>query len=203
MPSMLEWGAGRDAAEIAVLAVHGRGGNPESMREISDRFGPTPAQFFAPEAPGNTWYPQPFLQSLEANEPALSGSLATVDECLEELAASGFGPERVVLWGFSQGACLVSHRVLTAPRRYRGLIAFTGGYIGPDEITAPGAVPLAGMPALLRSVSEDPWVPSHRVEATAEALRAAGAEVDLRIAPGDQHIVTDEACAAATEFLAS
>lgn len=203
MPTMLEWGAGRDAAEVAVLAVHGRGGSPDSMREVSDRFGPTPARFFAPEAPGSTWYPQPFLQSLEANEPALSHSLRTVDECLETLADAGFGPERVVLWGFSQGACLVSHRVLTAPRGYRGLIAFTGGYIGPDELAAPGAAPLSGMPALLRSISEDPWVPSHRVEDTAAALRAAGAAVDLRIAPGDQHIITDEACEAATKFLAA
>jgi len=202
MPPMLEWGAAADDAGLAVLAMHGRGGDPDSMREIAERFGPAPARFFAPEAPGNTWYPQGFLQPLEDNQPALSDSLHALDECLEQLSGLSFGPRRVVLWGFSQGACLVSHYVLAKkPRRCGGLIAFTGGYIGPEEISAPRGA-LSGMPALLRSISEDPWVPRHRVESTAEALRAAGAAVDLRIDAGDQHIVTDEACRAATEFLA-
>lgn len=202
MSPMLEWGAGTEDAEVAVLAMHGRGGDPGSMREVAGRFGPAPARFFAPEAPGNTWYPGGFLQPLESNQPALQDSLGTLGRCLEQLAESGFGPERVVLWGFSQGACLISHYALAvAPRRYAGMIVFTGGFIGPDVLPAPADDPLAGVPVVLRSISEDPWVPRHRVEETASALRAAGAEVDLRIDPGDEHIITDEACEAATALL--
>lgn len=202
MSPMLEWGAGPEEAKFAVLAVHGRGGDPGSMREVADRFGPAPARFFAPEAPGNSWYPGGFLQPLESNQPDLENSLRTVARCLDQLAEAGFGPDRVVLWGFSQGACLISHYALTvAPRRYAGLIVFTGGFIGPDAIPAPVEDSLAGVPVVLRSISEDPWVPRHRVEETASALRVAGAAVDLRIDPGDEHIITDEACQAATELL--
>lgn len=204
MSPMLEWGARPEDAKFAVLAMHGRGGDPGSMREVASRFGSAPVRFFAPEAPGNTWYPGGFLQPLESNQPALESSLRTVGQCLDRLAEAGFGAQRVVLWGFSQGACLVSHYALTvAPRRYAGMIVFTGGFIGPDVIPYPVDEPLAGVPVVLRSVSEDPWVPRHRVEETGAALRAAGAEVDLRIDPGDEHIITDEACAAATELLTS
>ncbi|SFT02078.1 alpha/beta hydrolase [Saccharopolyspora flava] len=204
MSPMLEWGASREDARVAVLAVHGRGGDPGSMREVAGRFGAAPARFFAPEAPGNAWYPGGFLQPLEDNQPALENSLRTLGQCLDELAGAGFGPERVVLWGFSQGACLISHCALTvAPRRYAGLIVFTGGFIGPELIADPVDEPLAGVPVVLRSISEDPWVPRHRVEETAASLRAAGAEVDLRIDPGTEHIITDEACEAATRLLNS
>lgn len=195
MTSLLEWGA---PADLAVLAVHGRGQDAAVMRTLARRLGPAPVRFFAPEADGNTWYPRSFLEPVEHNQPALDRSLRVIESCFDELAEAGFGSERVVLWGFSQGACLLSHLVLTAPRPLAGLVLFTGGYVGS---TPPSGATLVGVPVVLRSISDDPWVPRQRVEETAELLRRAGAKVDLRIDPGTEHIVTDEACAAATELL--
>lgn len=203
MNPVLEWGGGDGRDGPVVLAVHGRGQSPEFMREVADRIPAPGARFVAPEADGNSWYPEPFLEPLDRNRPALDRSLAVLDRCLDELAGRGSGPDRVVLWGFSQGACLLAQHVLTvAPRRYAGLILFTGGYIGPDPVTPPPAGSLAGLDVLVRSIEHDPWVPRYRVEDTAELLRDAGAAVDLRIDPGTEHVITDEACAAAGRLLA-
>ncbi len=199
---MVQWGTAAEEAAVAVLAVHGRSQDPSFMRQVAQRFGPSPARFYAPEAPGNSWYPRPFLEPLAANQPDLDESLRILDGCLAGLAGAGFAPGRVVLWGFSQGACLLSHYVLTSPRPFAGLILFTGGYIGPEALPAPAGKPLRAVPAVVRSVDQDPWVPSHRVRETAAVLSRAGAEVDVRIDPGTEHIVTDEACAAATRLLA-
>ncbi|RCW45726.1 phospholipase/carboxylesterase [Halopolyspora algeriensis] len=199
--AMLQFGVARADAELAVLAVHGRGQDPTFMQQTAQRFGASPARFYAPEAAGNSWYPQPFLEPLERNQPDLDEALHTIDLCLGHLAEVGFGPDRTVLWGFSQGACLLSHYVLSSPRRFAGIILFTGGYLGPGPRQAPEGEPLREVPAVLRSIDRDPWVPRSRVEDTAALLTHAGAGVDLRIDPGTEHIITDEACAATTRLL--
>ncbi|GAA1396034.1 dienelactone hydrolase family protein [Pseudonocardia kongjuensis] len=197
---MLRWGD--PAAPVTVLALHGRDRDPADMRATASRFGPVPARFAAPRAPGGSWYPKPFLEPFEENRAALQAALDVVDDRLDRLAAEGHDRDRVVLWGFSQGACLAAHHVLarrTAP--LAGLVLFTGGFVGPDPLPAPPPGSLAGTPAVLRSIADDPWVPRRRVEQTAALLTAAGAEVDLRIEPGDEHVITDEACSAAAALL--
>lgn len=193
---------GDPGAPVAVLALHGRGGDPADMRATATRFGPVPARFVAPRADGASWYPKPFLEPFEENRAALETALGVVDDQLARLAEQGYGRDRVVLWGFSQGACLAAHHVLarrTAP--LAGLVLFTGGFVGPDPLPPPSAGSLAGTPAVLRSISDDPWVPRRRVEETAALLTGGGAEVDLWIEPGDEHVITDEACGAAGGLL--
>src|SRR5690606_41092010 len=114
----------------AVLAVHGRGQDAAFMAEPSRRFGPAPVRFFAPQAEGNTWYPLSFLEPIERTEPALSRSLGVLESSLDARDEAGFPPGRVVLWGFSQGACLAAQLMLTSPRALAGLVLFTGGCIG-------------------------------------------------------------------------
>ncbi|MBB3050842.1 putative esterase [Prauserella isguenensis] len=195
-----EWGVPAERAELAVLTVHGRGQDPAFMRATSERFGPAPVRFFAPEAEGNTWYPLSFLEPADRNEPALGRSLQVLEDAFGRVARAGFDARRIVLWGFSQGACLMSQLILTAPRPVAGLVVFTGGYIG-TEPPRPEAGSLHDVPTVVRSVEHDPWVPRERVEATTALLRGAGADVDHRIAPGDEHVITDEACRMATELL--
>lgn len=199
---VLEWGLEREQAQVAVLTLHGRAQDPGFMRDTAGRFGAVPARFYAPEAAGNTWYPRPFLAPVEDNRPELDAAFDVLEGCLDRLAGEGFTRERVVLWGFSQGACVLSHYVLTtAPGRFGGMILFTGGYLGPDPLPPPEGEPLSGVRTVLRSIDQDPWVPRSRVEETAAVLSRAGAPVDLRIDPGEEHVITDEACAAATGLL--
>ena len=197
----VEWGADWREADLAVLTLHGRGQDPEFMRATAARFGPAPVRFHAPPAPGRTWYPRPFLDPVERNQPELDRSLRTVEECVRHLAELGFGPERLVLLGFSQGACLLSQYALTSPARFAGLVLLTGGHIIPDPFPAASGHPLLNVPVVMRSIENDPWVPRWRVEETAALLAERGASVDLRIDPGHEHIITDEACHAATEVL--
>nr|WP_228046162.1 phospholipase [Saccharopolyspora sp. HNM0983] len=200
----MEWGADPADAERAVLAVHGRGQGPDFLQRTALRFGDLPVRFHAPRAAGGSWYPGSFRDPPADNQPALEDSLDVLAGCTRLLADRGFPPERTVLWGFSQGACLLAHYALTRARaRFGGIILFTGGYLGPDGDGAPPPEPaLRGVDALLRTVDRDPWVPPQRVADTAEVLRRSGAHVDLRIDPGAEHIITDEACTAAARLLA-
>jgi predicted esterase len=197
----VEWGTGWDEADLAVLALHGRGQDPEFMRATAARFGPAPVRFVAPGAPGNSWYPQPFLEPVERNQPKLDQSQRTVEQCVRQLGERGFGPERVVLLGFSQGACLLSQYALTCPAPFAGLVLLTGAHINPDPFPAACGKPLQDVPVVMRSIENDPWVPRWRIEETAVLLAERGASVDLRVDPGHEHIITDEACHAATEVL--
>lgn len=200
---MVVWGSSLEEARVALLAVHGRGQTPAFMESLSERFKVSRVRYYGPSAAANTWYPKPFLEAIERNEPALSHALATLSSHVDSVLSDGFTLDKVVLCGFSQGACLLSHFVLSHPVKYGGLILLTGGYLGPDTITAPAGKPLDGVPAVLRSVEQDPWVPKSRVEQTAAALLASGAKVDIRIAPGREHIITEEAVDAAVKLLNS
>lgn len=198
---MTEWGCGVSSARLAVLAVHGRGQNPAFMQDQAERIQSTGVRYYAPSAASDSWYPNPFMDPLPRNEPALSRSIEALGAHLDAIRDDGFGTERILLWGFSQGACLLSQYVLNRPGPFAGLILLTGGYLGPVAAPGPAGRPLDAVPALLRTIEHDPWVPRHRVEETAAALRTAGADVGLRIAPGRDHVITDEAMTAATALI--
>lgn len=188
---------GEESATLAVIAVHGRGQNPNDMRDLADRIDARGVRYFAPEAPGNSWYPGLFLEPIENNQPSLDTALAIMEATIDDVRSRGFDDSRIVLWGFSQGACLLSHLLLTRHPRPAAAVLFTGGHVGAQPLVALTGDPLADLPVLMRSISHDPWVPPTRVAETADLLTAAGASVDLLIADGDQHIVTDEATATA------
>ena len=93
-------------------------------------------------------------------------ALARMEDVRRSLEALGRRDEEIVWLGFSQGACLSCEYVARARRRFAGVIAFTGGLIGPsgDDLTQPGD--LGGTPMLLTVSDADPLVPVYRVEET-------------------------------------
>jgi len=196
-------GTADSGARIAVLAVHGRGQDPSFMKEQSLRFDVPGVRFYAPEAPDNTWYPLGFTAPLEDNEPKLSESLGIVDDHLHRVLGDGFTLGQIVLWGFSQGACLLTQYAIHTPQPFGGLLLYTGGYLGPEALAHPSGLGFAGVPVVIRSIDEDPWVPKERVEETAEYFVAAGARVDSRIDKGTEHGITDEAVKAGKALLES
>jgi len=186
-------GTNEAAPRIAVLAAHGRGQSPAFMREQAMRLAVPGLKFYAPHAPNDTWYPLGFMEPLIANEPKLSESLNSLASLLRTIEADGFTAEQIVLWGFSQGACLITQFALEHPAPYAGLLIFTGGYVGPHTLSPVVHSKLTGVPVVIRSIDEDPWVPKKRVEETAELFARAGAIVNLRIDRGNVHGITDEA----------
>src|SRR5262245_41414187 len=152
------------AARAAVILLHGRGGTVQDILGLARAFWRDDVAYLAPAAANHTWYPQPFLAPLDANEPWLSSALARVEEVLASLVAEGLAHERVIVAGFSQGACLTLEHAARNPRRYGGTIAFTGGLIGPPGTPRDYPGSLAGTPVFLGSGDPDPHVPWERVE---------------------------------------
>lgn len=193
---MLQAGAALEVADGLVILLHGRGGSASDILSLKEAMEPErnglKLCWLAPEAAGRTWYPNSFLAPREANEPYLSSALSRVGSLIARAAEAGILPERIVIGGFSQGACLSTEFVASHPARYAGLIAFTGGLIGPPGMNFAHSGELAGMPALLLSGDPDPHVPWSRIEESAAVLGGMGAEVTLRRYPGRPHTVSHE-----------
>ncbi len=190
-------------AEAALILVHGRGATAESILELADYL-PHPAMaYLAPQAAGNTWYPNSFLMPMEQNEPYLSSALARLGALLGEVERAGIPAERVVLAGFSQGACLASEFVARHARRYGGLLAFSGGLIGPPGTPRVYDGALDGTPVFLGCSDIDPHIPLVRVNETAEVLARLGAAVDKRIYPRFGHTINQDELDAAAALVAA
>ncbi|HEY6413073.1 MAG TPA: dienelactone hydrolase family protein [Edaphobacter sp.] len=186
-----QFGASLKEAEGAVVMLHGRGGSAEDILSLASAMYRPGLAYLAPQAAGHSWYPYSFLAPREENEPWLSSALLLVKSMVQMALDVGIAAEKIVLCGFSQGACLSSEFVVREPRRYGGLIGFTGGLIGATLDEAyPGD--LGGMPVFLGSGDPDPHVPWARVEKTGEVLRGMGAEVTMRRYLGRQHTISGE-----------
>jgi len=188
--ALLKRGAPLDKAEGAIVLLHGRGGSAEDIVTLGDDLGGPEFAYLAPQAAGHTWYPYSFLSPLEQNEPYLSSALARVESVVELAMAAGIPAHKVVIAGFSQGACLATEFVARRPRRYAGLVAFTGGLIGPPDSDLTHAGDLEGTPAFFGSGDPDPHVPWQRVQQSAEILTRMNADVVARRYPGMPHTVT-------------
>jgi predicted esterase len=155
------------------------------------------------ETPGS-WYPGRFWDSRELNEPYLSDAVERCHEAvLEASENSRLGPERLVIVGFSQGACLALEYALRHPGQLGSLIVFTGALMGmPGSDWKAGAPKsLAGLRVLLTGSDVDDWVPEYNSHEAARLFRDLGAEVQLRIYPGRPHIVSEDEIGAARDFL--
>jgi len=175
-----------------MVMVHGRGATAESILELARELRHAELAYVAPQAAGYSWYPYSFLAPLHQNEPGLSSGLARLGEVLSLLASAGIPPERTVLLGFSQGACLTLEFAARNARRYGGVAGLSGGLIGPPATPRSYPDSFAGTPVFLGCSDRDPHIPRERVDETAEVLRQMGAEVTERIYPALGHTVNED-----------
>ena len=200
---LLTAGAELGEAKGAVVLLHGRGGSAPDILSLGRALGADELRdvaWLAPEAAGNTWYPLSFLAPREQNEPWLASALDVVRHTVAQAMEAGVPAEKIVLGGFSQGACVATEFVAQHPRRYGALLAFTGGLIGERlEESYPGK--LGGMPAMFFSGDPDPHVPWTRVEESVRVLQGMGAEVGARRYEGRPHTITAEEVQIAGELL--
>jgi phospholipase/carboxylesterase len=185
-------GAPLEAAEAAVVLVHGRGATAQSIVQMADEFYHHGVAFLAPQAARNTWYPNSFLAPVESNEPGRSSGLQAIADAIETANEADIPTERVMLLGFSQGACLASEYVAQNPRRYGGLAVLSGGVIGPEGKEMDYEGDLEGTPVFLGCSDVDPHIPEERVHETADVFEGMGAEVTTRIYEGMGHGVNED-----------
>jgi phospholipase/carboxylesterase len=189
---VLRKGSALEDASGAVIMVHGRGASASDILSLADEMYHPELTYLAPQAAGHTWYPNSFLAPLAENEPWLSSALKKIKDIVDSIISSGVPRQKIVVAGFSQGACLSTEFVARHAGQYGGLIAFTGGLIGPTgtRFQYPGS--LAGMQAFLGAGDPDPHVPWERVEASASVLSEMGANVTLRRYPGLPHSISED-----------
>src|SRR5690349_14760634 len=191
------------SAQAAMILLHGRGATAADILSLAGELPRPGFAYLAPEAANNTWYPNSFLAPLASNEPGLSSALAVIASLLEQVNSAGIPAERTVIAGFSQGACLLLEFVARHARRYGGIIALSGGLIGPDGTPRDYPGSLAGTPAFLGCSDVDPHVPRARVEESTEVLRRLGADVTMRLYAGMGHTVNADELAHARAILAA
>jgi phospholipase/carboxylesterase len=185
-------------ARVAAVVVHGRDQDPAYMLEhLVEQLAVPGVAYLLPAAAGGSWYPGRYFDPRTTNEPWLSAALDACEATVDLALGAGIPPERIVLAGFSQGACLLADFIVRRPRPYAGAAILTGALIGtPEELT-----PLGGLPVVMVSSRHDDWVAIEDVRATARAFEAAGARVDLRVLDDREHLIAPAAVASVRELL--
>ena len=185
-------GAPLPDARAAMLRVHGRGASAESILTLAPALGRPDFAYLAPQASGNTWYPNSFLAPIPANEPGISSGMQAIQDVLARIEEAGIPPERTVLLGFSQGACLALEFAARHARRYGGVACLSGGLIGPDGTPRDYVGSLDGTPVFLGCSDVDFHIPKERVELSAQVAEQIGAAVTMRLYPGMGHTVNED-----------
>ncbi len=185
-------GADVKASKGAMVMIHGRGATAESIITLADELDAEDLHLVAPQANQFQWYPLSFLAPTERNEPGLSSGLQAIHDIITELGEKGIPKEKIILLGFSQGACLASEFVARHPAKYGGLAALSGGVIG-DEVSAENySGSLNDTPAFLGCSDIDAHIPKERVDETEEILSSLGAKVTKKIYRGMGHTVNED-----------
>jgi len=196
-------GAPLGQGRAVMILVHGRNGTAADILTLVPVLGHPDFTYLAPAAAGGTWYPESFLAPIARNEPGISSGIAVIHGLVDQALAVGVPVGRVMLLGFSQGACLAVTAASRRPARYGGVIAYSGGLIGPPGTGWPATGSFDGAPAFLGCSDRDPHIPLERVDETAAALAGMRATVTRRIYPGMGHTVNEEEIAFARELMAS
>jgi len=198
---VVEAGAPLGQAPAAVILVHGRGAGPENILDLVPALDRPDVTYLAPAAANRTWYPNRFMTELAGNEPALSSALAVIGSLVARVEKAGVPRSRIVLLGFSQGACLAAEFAVRHAARHGGVVACSGGLIGPPGTRWDYPGGFDGTPVFLGCSDVDPHIPEPRVRESAGVFSRMGAAVTTRIYPGLGHEINADEIAVAQDII--
>jgi predicted esterase len=182
--------------QAAMILVHGRGSSAEDMIGLAELLRlPKQVMVLAVEANGQQWYPGRFLIPRVENQPYLDSALEVVGECLRMLDDEyGLLREKIILGGFSQGACLVADYCARHAQKYGGVVVLSGGLIGSMEeiLMQKWAGDLQKTPVLVGCDARDVHIPLEWVEKTIKVMNELGGVVSGRIYSGLGHTINQE-----------
>jgi len=198
---VLHGGVPVERARLVAIFIHGRGASAGDILSLSEELTAGDVAYLAPQAAGSTWYPFSFLSPIPQNEPGITSGLGTIARLIDGVAARGVPRERVVLLGFSQGACLSLEFAARHAGRYAAVVGLSGGLIGPPGTPRDYAGAFEGTPVFLGCSDVDAHIPVARVRESADVFRRMGAAVDERIYPRMGHTVNRDELAAVNALL--
>jgi phospholipase/carboxylesterase len=185
-----------DEANIIVILLHGRGADGDDIMGLSAEFEDEDICWMAPTSMNNSWYPDSFLERRARNEPYLTLSVEQIKGLLDQFPA-----EKLVLGGFSQGACLTADILARHTRELAGAWMFSGGIIGHEEEMPKVEGSLKGLPVCLSGSLRDPHIPAERMKQTALHLEKMGADVKTLHYDLNTHQIAAEELELAKEVL--
>ena len=180
------------SAEAAMILIHGRGASAESILTLVSRLDGPGFAFLAPQAAESTWYPHSFLAPIPQNEPGISSGLYVISQIMADLDSKGILSEKIMLLGFSQGACLTLEFAARNPKRYGGIVGLSGGLIGPEGTPRDYGGSLDGTAIFLGCSDVDTHIPKERVHETTTTFKKMGAYVTERLYPNMGHTVNHD-----------
>lgn len=183
--------AGTDPADAAaaMILIHGRGASADSILTLADELDEPDIYYTAPQASQFTWYPYSFLEPTEKNQPGLNSGLQAIYDLLSNIQEADIKLDKIILAGFSQGACLASEFAARHPARYGGIVALSGGLIGDSVLADNYSGSLEGTPVFLGCSDVDPHIPVERVDQTESVFNKLGGSVAKKIYPNMPHTV--------------
>jgi phospholipase/carboxylesterase len=198
---ILEAGEPLATARAAMILAHGRGASAEDIMTVGAELTHAGFAYLAPQAAGSAWYPHPFTAPLESNEPYLSSALEVLSTLLAFIEKT-IPADRVILLGFSQGACLTLEFAARHARRYGGVVGLSGGLIGPDGTPRDHPANFDRTPVFLGCSDVDPHIAKHRVLEAGEVFERMGAAVTLKLYPNMAHTVNEDEIQAVRRIVA-
>ncbi|HZI99220.1 MAG TPA: alpha/beta hydrolase [Gemmatimonadaceae bacterium] len=190
-----------EKARAAMVMVHGRGATAESILSLVPALTPQGFAFLAPQASGNTWYPNSFMAPMPSNEPGISSGITAIADVIAMISDAGIPLEKTMLLGFSQGACLSVEYAARNAARYGGIAVLSGGLIGPDGTPRNYVGSFDDTPVFFGCSDIDGHIPALRVTESASALRHMGARVTMKLYPGMGHLVNEDEIAAVNSIM--
>jgi phospholipase/carboxylesterase len=200
--------SGQPARQL-VIFLHGYGADGNDLIGLGREFASVlpDAAFVAPHAPemlpnspfgGRQWFP---LRTIDESE--LSRGVAMAHASLKafienEATRAKLPLSRLALVGFSQGTMMALHTGLRLPEPVAGIVGFSGHLAAADRLQAEAS---AKPPVLLVHGSADEVVPAAALHIAANALAAAGVQVQWQMRPGLGHGIDQEGLTAAKTFL--
>ena len=176
-----------EEASLIVILLHGRGASGDDIMGLSVEFEDEDICWLAPTATNSAWYPHRFMERRARNEPYLTMSTEQIKGLIDQFPA-----EKVILAGFSQGACITSDILARAPKGLAGAWIFSGGLIGEDDELPEAAATLKDLPVMISGSEQDPHIPLDRMKQTAEHLKRMGAEVETLFYDVPSHSIAAE-----------
>jgi phospholipase/carboxylesterase len=182
--------AGKTNGSKALILLHGRGASAQDIVSLTTHLNVDDFAFYAPQATGNSWYPNSFLAKPEDNEPWLSSALDIVSQVVEQAQKDGITKENIYFLGFSQGACLTAEFIARNAAKYGGAVIFTGGLIGDQIYPENYSGSFEATPIFIGTSNPDFHVPVERVYATTNILKEMGAEVTEKVYDNMGHTIS-------------